>query len=67
MADAERCESLALKWMADDGGRTKFGFRERQQKCKTPFERKTAIQRINKPDRAKMRPDCVSACIDHVT
>ena len=21
----------------------------------------------NKPDRAKMRPDCVSACIDHVT
>ena len=22
---------------------------------------------LNKPDRAKMRPDCVSACIDHVT
>ena len=22
---------------------------------------------INKPDRATMRPDCVSACIDHVT
>ena len=21
----------------------------------------------NKPDRATMRPDCVSACIDHVT
>ena len=22
---------------------------------------------VNKPDRAKMRPDCVSACVDHVT
>ena len=46
MADAKRCESLVLNWMAEDGGRTKFGFRERQQKCKTPFERKTAVQRI---------------------
>ena len=25
------------------------------------------IENKNKPDRAKMRPDCVSACIDHVT
>ena len=25
------------------------------------------IETFNKPDRAKMRPDCVSACIDHVT
>ena len=24
-------------------------------------------RKSNKPDRAKMRPDCVSACIDHVT
>ena len=23
--------------------------------------------KTNKPDRATMRPDCVSACIDHVT
>ena len=25
------------------------------------------LQEINKPDRATMRPDYVSACIDHVT
>ena len=28
-----------------------------------PIGKKT----LYKPDRAKMRPDCVSACIDHVT
>ena len=28
---------------------------------------KIANFNMNKPDRAKMRPDCVSACIDHVT
>ena len=25
------------------------------------------IPKLNKPDRATMRPGCVSACIDHVT
>ena len=28
---------------------------------------KIADVQINKPDRATMRPDCVSVCIDHVT
>ena len=35
--------------------------------CLLQLEKSPLASLINKPDRATMRPDCVSTCIDHVT